>query len=214
MQACGEPHRPEFTVVCQLAKIKKTGTSSTKKGAKQIAAQKMLAFVQSIPQNEDQQQIATVDAEPSEKTLKTYREMKKSDIKPITVRIRDRHDFFIRLPIEDREASRKILMNGDVHVGTSKDKVDLICKALKLRYDIKDIPDHKEKHKIFVLYDDYDCVMTGKEPQLYDAILSYFQIMMNFVNIVAWKKSLANAIFKWPLLKRQNSKNFYFIVYH
>lgn len=185
MQACGEPHRPEFTVVCQLAKIKKTGTSSTKKGAKQIAAQKMLAFVQSIPQNEDQQQIATVDAEPSEKTLKTYREMKKSDIKPITVRIRDRHDFFMRLPIEDREASRKILMNGDVHVGTSKDKVDLICKALKLRYDIKDIPDHKEKYKIFVLYDDYDCVMTGKEPQLYDAILSYFQIMMNFVNIVA-----------------------------
>lgn len=183
MQACGEPHRPEFTVVCQLAKIKKTGTSSTKKGAKQIAAQKMLEFVQSIRQNEDQQQIATVDAEPSERTLKTYRELKKSDIKPISVRIRDRHDFFMRLPVEDREAACEILRRNDVHYGTSKDKVDLICKALKLRYDIKEVTDHSEKFKIFVIIDDYDCVITDREPQLYDRILNYFQIMMNLVTI-------------------------------
>lgn len=46
MQACDEPYRPEFTVICQMAHIKRTGTASTKKGAKQIAAQAM--FVQNI----------------------------------------------------------------------------------------------------------------------------------------------------------------------
>lgn len=179
LQACGEPHRPEFTVICQLAHIKRTGTSSTKKGAKQIAAQSMLTFVQSIPQNEDQQQIATVDAEPTEKTFRTYRELKKSDIKPISVRIRDRHNHFMRLPGEDREAAHELLRDKSAIFGTNKDKVDLICKALKLRYELKDIPDHSEKYKVFVLLDDYDCVITDKEPLLYDRIIQYFKVMMN-----------------------------------
>lgn len=179
MQGCGEPHRPEFTVVCQLAHIKRTGTSSTKKGAKQIAAQAMLSFVQSISQNEDQQQIATVDAEPIEKTFRTYRELKKSDIKPISIRLRHRHNFFMRLPIEDREAACQIINDYSVNGGTSKDKVDLVCKALKQKYDIKEMPNHKHNYKLFVLLGDYDCVITDKEPELYDRILDYFKVMMN-----------------------------------
>lgn len=183
MQACGEPHRPEFTVMCQLAHIKCTGTASTKKGAKQIAAQSMLTFVQNISQNENQQQLATVDAEPTEKTFRTYRELKKSDIKPISIRIRDRHNYLMRLPGDDRKAAYEILKSHSASIGTSRDKVDLICKALKIRYDIKDIPDHPEKLKIFVLLDDYDCVVVDKEPYLYDRILDYFKVMMNLVNI-------------------------------
>lgn len=184
MQACGEPHRPEFTVVCQLAHIKRTGTSSTKKGAKQIAAQSMLAFVQSIQQNEEQQQIATVDAEPTEKTFRTYRELKKSDIKPISVRIRDRHNHFMRLPGEDRQNATKLITDDSAMFGTNKDKVDLICKALKVRYEFRDIPDHKENCKLFVLFDDYDCVITDKEPDLYNRIIDYFKIMMNVTQVV------------------------------
>lgn len=183
MQACGEPHRPEFTVMCQLAHIKCTGTASTKKGAKQIAAQSMLSFVQNISQNEDQQQVATVDAEPTEKTFRTYRELKKSDIKPISIRIRDRHNHFMRLPGEDRQAAYEILKSDGASIGSNKDKIDLICKALKIRYDIKDIPDHPENHKIFLLLDDYDCVIVGKEPYLHDRILEYFKVMMNLRNI-------------------------------
>lgn len=183
MQACGEPHRPEFTFVCQLAHIKCTGTASTKKGAKQIAAHSMLSFVQNISQNENQQQIATLDAEPSEKIFRTYRELKKSDIKPVSVRLRDRHNYFMRLPVEHREAAFEILQSDGAEIGSDKDKVDLVCKALKIKYDIKDIPDHPHQHKVFVILDDYDCVITGKEPYLYQRIIEYFNVMMNFTYI-------------------------------
>ncbi|XP_055320482.1 uncharacterized protein LOC129577458 [Sitodiplosis mosellana] len=143
----------------------------------------MLSFVQNISQNENQQQLATVDAEPAEKTFRTYRELKKSDIKPISIRIRDRNNYFMRLPGEDRQAVYEILKSDGATIGTNKDKVDLICKTLKIRYDIKEIPDHPQKHKFFVLLDDYDCVIVGKEPYLYDRIIEYFKIMMNFINI-------------------------------
>lgn len=179
MQACGEPHRPEFTVICQMAHVKRTGTASTKKGAKQIAAQAMLSFVQSISQNENQQQIATVEADPPEKTFRTYRELKKSDIKPISVRIRDRHNFFLRMPNEDRLEALKILSSDNALVGSNRDKVDLICKTLKIRYELKDVPDHRDRCKIFVLLDDFDCVIVDKEPDLYNNVLAYFRVMMN-----------------------------------
>lgn len=184
MQACGQPHRPEFTVVCQMAHIKTTGTASTKKGAKQIAALEMLSFVQNISQNEDQQQLATVDADPPEKTFRTYRELKKSDIKPFSIRIRQRHNYFMRLPTEDRQAAFDILQSDSAVIGTNMDKVDLICKTLKIRYEYKNVPNHPEKMKIFLLHDDYDCVLIDKEPQLYDRIVDYFKTMMNFRNVV------------------------------
>lgn len=184
MQACGEPHRPEFTIVCQLAHIKRTGTFSTKKGAKQIAAQAMLAFVQNVSLNENQQQIATIDAEPVEKTFRTYRELKKSEIKPISVRIRDRHNHFLRLPQEDRVAAINILRSNGASIGTNRDKVDLICKALKIRYEIKDMHEQGGNKKIFLLLDDYDCVMFGEESRLYDRIIDYFKIMLNSVTFI------------------------------
>lgn len=184
MQACGEPHRPEFTVICQLAHIKRTGTASTKKGAKQIAAQAMLSIVQTCSQNDDQQQVVTVDAEPAEKTFRTYRELKRSGIKAISIRIRDRHNYFMRFPEESRKEAYKILQSDGATVGTSKDKVDLICKALKVRYEIKEIPDHPNQHKMFMLLDDYDCVLFGAEPSLYDRTLDYFKVMMNIRNFV------------------------------
>lgn len=184
MQACGEPHRPEFTVVCQLAHIKRTGTFSTKKGAKQIAAQTMLAFVQNISLNENEQQVATVDADPTEKTFRTYRELKKSEIKPIAVRIRDRHNHFLRLPVEDQCAAHDIFKSNGAAIGTSKDKVDLMCKALKIRYEVKDVPNHGGNHKVFLLLDDYDCVIVGDESYLYERILDYFKTMLNFTTII------------------------------
>lgn len=184
MQACGEPHRPEFTVVCQLAHIKRTGTFSTKKGAKQIAAQAMLAFVQNISLNENQQQIATVDSEPSEKVFRTYRELKKSDIKPISVRIRERHNHFLRLPEEDRLAAYDILRSGGAAIGTNKDIVDLICKTLKIRYEIKDAPDQAKNQKIFLLLDDYDCVIVDHESRLFDRTIDYFKVMLNFRTVI------------------------------
>lgn len=178
LQACGAPHAPEFTALCQLAHIKCTGRASSKKAAKQSAAQAMLAFVEDVSQNEDQMQLATVEAELPETTFRKYRELKHSDIKPISIRIRDRHNFFHRLPEGDRKEAYKILRSDSVGIGTNKDKIDLVCKALKLNYEIKDIPGHIGKNKIFTLLGDYDCVITDKEPDLYDRLVKYFIRML------------------------------------
>lgn len=184
MQACGQPHRPEFTIHCQLAHLQCNGRGSTKKAAKQNAAQEMLSLVEKISQNEneneneDKLQLTTVEDEPAENTFRTYRELKKSDIKSTSVRIRNRHNYFLRLPDENRKAAFRILKSNSAAIGTSKDIVDLVCKALKLKYEIKDVPGHVGGNKIFVLLDDFDCVITDKEPKLYDRIIKYFRTMM------------------------------------
>ena len=178
-QAYGEPHRPVFTVKCQLSSIIRTGTYSTKKGAKQIAARAVLDIVQSFPQNEEQQQLATVQSEPPEKLFITYRELKNSGIKPKSVRLRDRHQFFLRLPENDRNEAKKYLLDESGIYGTSKDIVDLVCGALKLKYNIYNVPDDVKGRKIFALKSNHDCVLSGKEPDLYDQVIEHFKTMMN-----------------------------------
>lgn len=178
MQASGQPHRREFTCLCQLSHLESTGKGSTKKAAKQNAAQEMLLLVKNISEDKNQKQIKTIESEPMDETFRTYRELKKSDIKPTKVRIRDRHNYFLRLPNEDRKVAYKLLESNSAAIGTSKDIVDLVCKALKLPYEIKEVPGHTENNKIFVLLGDFDCVITDKEPILYDRIIKYFRTMM------------------------------------
>lgn len=178
MEASGQPHCREFTCLCQLAHLESTGKGTTKKGAKQNAAQQMLLLVKNISEDKNQKQIKTTESEPIDETFRTFRELKKSDIKPTTVRIRDRHNYFLRLPNADRKAAYQILKSNSAAIGTSKDVVDLVCKALKQPYEIKEVPGHSENHKIFVLTGDFDCVITDKEPILYDRIIKYFRTMM------------------------------------
>lgn len=178
MQASGQPHRPEFTCHCQLSHLESTGKGLTKKGAKQNAALEMLSLVKNISEDKTQKQIAAPKTEPAEETFRTFRELKKSDIKPKSVRIRDRHNYFLRLPNEDRQAAYQILKSNSAAIGTSKDVVDLVCKALKIPYEIKEVPGHIENNKIFVLLGNFDCVITDKEPILYDRIIKYFRTMM------------------------------------
>lgn len=181
LQACGDPHRPIFTVKCQLSSISRTGTYSTKKGAKQIAARAVLDIVQNFTQNEEKQQIATVpQSEPPEKLFITYRELKNSGIKPKTIRLRDRHQFFLRLPEADRIEAKKYLLSESGIYGTSKDIVDLVCDALKLKYNIYNVPNDVKGRKIFALSNsNHDCVLAGSEPQLYDDVIEHLKTMMN-----------------------------------
>lgn len=178
MQASGQPHRPEFTCHCQLSHLQSTGKGLTKKSAKQNAAQEMLLLVKTVSEDKSQKQIKVLESEPVEETFRTFRELKKSGIKPKMVRIRDRHNFFLRLPNEDRKAAHQILKSNSAAIGTNKDVVDLVCKALKLQYEIKPVPGHTENNKIFVLLGDFDCVIADKEPILYDRIIKYFRTMM------------------------------------
>lgn len=179
IQASGEPHHPFFTYSCQLSSINRKGTFKTKKGAKQIAARSVLEIILSFPQNEEQQQVATIDSEPPEKIFQTYRELKELGIKHQKISIRNRHNFFMCLPEEDRiEATNILTDNSDVFYGSSKDKVDLACTALKIKYDIKDLP-NQPFYKIFHLIGKHDCVLADNEDCLYDRVISHFKTMLN-----------------------------------
>lgn len=144
----------------------------------------MLEVIQNFAQNEEKIQIATVESEPPEKLFCTYREMKNDGVKPRSARIRDRHNYFLRLPEDDLNEAKKILMDDSIIYGTSKEKVHLACNALKIKYDVKDIPDHRAMHKIFYLQGNHDCVLADKEDLLYDRVIDHFKTILNLNNFI------------------------------
>lgn len=140
-----------------------------------MAFRAVLDIVQSFPQNEEQQQLATTvqsDAESDQPTFQTYRELVKLGIEPKVTHFRDRHLFFLNRPEDDRMEAHRILADSNV---TNEQKIDLICSALKLKYDFRN------DRTIFVLIGQHDCVVIGKtESNLYDNVINHFKIMLDF----------------------------------
>lgn len=147
-----------------------------------MAAQAMLNIVQQLPvENDDQKQIAPLDFEPPEKVMRTYRELKKNDIKPEAINLSQRHDYFSRLPETERDAAIKILQGAEsMFVGGSRlDMLDLVCKAMKVPYEVSDIPNHPQNHKMFVFKGDFDSVHIGSGDELYERVIDYLMTMLN-----------------------------------
>lgn len=181
-QAFGAPHAPEFTVECRVASITRVGTFSTKKGAKQIAAQEMLNVIQQMSNDYSELQVATLNDYPPETHIKTYREMKNSDIKihPGTL-LSDRHKFFQNMENAQKEQLRKILFDLNE---TPKEKVHLLCMELNWKYNVSQVKDHPSGNMyLFELRGvNYDVVLTGTVPTLYEDILNYLKMMSGVVN--------------------------------
>lgn len=187
LQACGEPHKPLFTVLCQLASIKRTGIALTKKVAKQIAARRVLKIVQSaLQQNENEQQIATLDSEsePTEKVPQTYLQWKRSGTKHLAIRLNERHNWLeTQLSQEDRNAVYDILCGKDAVRYKDSELVDRVCDQLNLKYDVCPIAQHPQKFSTFVLRGNYDVVLVNETDKLYSRAVDYFKTMMNFQKI-------------------------------
>lgn len=178
MQASGEPHRPEFKVICNLATIKRTGRHSTKKGAKQMAALAMLEVVQNFPEKESRLQLARVDVDPPEKLFRTYCELRKNDItKYRPIRLSDRNRYLREFPVDQRQEAFDIVIRDPIN--TPRNKVDLLCKALKLDYSFKDVP-NLPTYQTFILEGDHECVLIEPKERLSERVLDYFAIMMGF----------------------------------
>lgn len=181
-QAFGAPHSPEFTVECRLASMVRVGTFSTKKGAKQIAAQEMLNVIQKLPVGENQLQVATLTDEGPEQHVQTYRELKNSDIKAFPgTKLCDRHKFFQKLSNEQKEKMRSVLF--DINE-TPREKLHLLCSTMKWKYTVNPVLNHPEGNiKIFELQGiNYDVVKSGTEDELYAELLDYFKCMSGVVN--------------------------------
>lgn len=175
-QAYGTAHAPEFRVECRVASIVRVGTYSTKKRAKQIAAQAMLDVLLSMPQQQHQQQIATLDEEMPERHMKTYRELRKSETKYSGVKLSDRHKFFQRLEPGDVENWRNIFHNINE---TAREKVYMLCRSMGWKIALTAVDGHPDgRMKLFELHGcDYDVVLVGVESELFDEALEYFRDM-------------------------------------
>lgn len=141
----------------------------------------MLDVVQQFDRSDDDKQVALVDKfepEPVEKVIRTYRDLKKSDIKPVVVRFNKRHNYFARFEQDKRQLVSEILYGPH----TPKDMVHLICEALKVKHSLDDVPKHPGHVKMFVLQGEYDCVIVAKEEFLWNKIVKYFKVMFNFEN--------------------------------
>lgn len=175
-QAYGAAHAPEFRVECRVASIVRVGTFSTKKRAKQIAAQAMLDVINALPMDEHQQQIATRAEEMPERHMKTYREVKKLEVSCAGVKLCDRHKFFRKLEEPDQAKWRHIFYAINE---TACEKVHMLCRAMGWKVVVKPVEGHPDhRMRLFELHGcNYDVALAGVEPDLYDEVLEYFRDM-------------------------------------
>lgn len=154
-----------------------TSDTSTKiKDIKQIVSH----AAPSIVQNESQPPAAPLVSDPPENLFNTYHKLRTPTIQSTPLTLHNRHNFFLRLPEENQIRAREILLDQSGIFGTTnKDKVNLTCKALELRYKFQNSGKRQSNYKIFSLQGDYDCVLMGKIPDLYDRIVDYFKTMLN-----------------------------------
>lgn len=167
----GKDHLPIFSAVCEVSSIKCTAVASNKKDAKQFAARAVLDAIQ----NEN-------DSANQPKTLfRLHRKHRaNTQSKSADDTLRNRHNYFMCLPEEDRNRAREILLDASEKYGiTNKKKIDIVCAALKLQYNIQNMNQSRSNYKVFSLEVDFDCVHMGKIPDLYDRVVDYFKTMLN-----------------------------------
>lgn len=176
-KACGTAHAPFFEYECRIASLVRVGGSSTKKGAKQIAAQEMLNVILRMYADDNCKQIATLTDVPPSKHIQTYREFKKSDIKThLGIPLRHRHKFFQNLDAEDKAKIAEVLQ--EIHE-TPKERVYLLFKALSWEYKVSLVPEHPLGRVMFfeLLGINFDMAISGIESILYKEVLEYISSM-------------------------------------
>lgn len=188
----GESHQREFTYGCKLGSNEKLGIASTKKEAKQIAAREMLQCIgddcnaDEIDNGADSsgrgwvlplQEIPSV-----EEVLEEYRRLRKPHIQPVEDGLRNRQNFFLKLPEADRSMAQHLLMFYRPELFSAKDIVDEVCKVLQLQYRLESL---SSGFKVFVLAETrYDCVIIEKANVLFEKVIDYLKNMINLQNPV------------------------------
>lgn len=178
-QASGAAHAPEFVVECQVASIVRVGVFSSKKGAKQLAAKKVLAVLQDLTMSEELLQIAKNRCdEPVEKLFKRYYELKKEETKVKSgVKLADRYLFFVNLSDDIKTRIKTVLDDAD----TDEEKVYLICQALNCKYNVSLVPNHTRRNVHCVeIFSEYDLCFANTVPEVYTEIVEYIRVALNF----------------------------------
>lgn len=180
LQASGAAHAPEFVVECQVASIVRVGVFSSKKGAKQLAAKKVLAVLQDVMMNDELLQIAKSRTdEPPEKLFKRYYELKKEENKVKSgVKLGDRYLYFVSLS-DEIQSKLKAILNDDGE--SDMEKVHQVCEAMDCKYNVSPVPNHRQRNIFCVeIFCDYDLCFANTVPEVYTEIVNYLKVALNF----------------------------------
>lgn len=193
MSVTGESHQREFTFGCKLGLNEKHGIASTKKEAKQKAACLMLECI-GEEFSSDTESSFSESCDPAswvlplqeiqsvEEVLAEYRRLKKPYIQPVEDGLRNRQNFFLKLPEADRLMAQNLLMCYCADVISAKDIVDEVCEVLRLKYRLES---RRNGLKVFALAETrYDCVIIAKASELFERVIDYLKTMLNLQNPV------------------------------
>uniref|UniRef100_A0A0K8TRN9 Putative staufen n=1 Tax=Tabanus bromius TaxID=304241 RepID=A0A0K8TRN9_TABBR len=178
----GSPEAPEFEVKCEIASIIRFATFSTKKGAKQLAARKLIDILQAAEVEEHEKQVVLLDDcikhenENLQKKIKTYREYKNSDNKIVPgMLLRDRHDYFRKLDDEIKKKAYDVLSK---YYGSPKEQVADLLKALGISYKETSFAAAFGPMHFIELECEIDVVFADREKNIYQQMLQYFHDML------------------------------------
>uniref|UniRef100_A0A1B0A3Z4 DRBM domain-containing protein n=1 Tax=Glossina pallidipes TaxID=7398 RepID=A0A1B0A3Z4_GLOPL len=188
IQEGGASDAPEFIAVCSLASIRRFGTSTKKKDARQKAALALLTVVQNRGRgsfDHDMRGISvdeTMEDVESERYLKfkTYRELTESILGGDApgIPLSERHNYFRKFRKCLKVEANNILSK---QYDSDQEKVIKLFEALKITPKITKMPalDTLELMVSIELNCEYDVYFANLESKIYKQVLNYFQIMLN-----------------------------------
>lgn len=110
-------------------------------------------------------------------TIRTYRDLKKSDIKKLPgITLYNRHNYFVELEEAKVANARQILKENLAPI----DKVQQLFNALGLKYEISSINSKQYGKKAFweLIGCDFDACMAAPYDEIYDKVVDYMTTML------------------------------------
>jgi Double-stranded RNA binding motif len=174
----GSPHLPQFEISCHVATIKKSAFYSSKKGAKQLAAQKLLEAIQKIVLPVEDLSELEAKEDTNQKLFEKYRQTRKGASKKQPDDIDKRHHFFVQLYPEKQACCRAVANDENIHEPATK--VELMLEALQLEYKVCDVEGREWPMRSFELVNaNYDCFLLFPQPSFYSGLLDYLKTMLS-----------------------------------
>lgn len=146
--------------------------------ARQNVAQamvKVLSVVQSSCQGVQMNEFLAEDHDRRQYYMDLY--LSKQGLKNIDgTKLTDRHNYFVQLDKEKLAKAETILEDADE--GDEKETVWLVCRALGIKFKMEKLTHHPGVISWELDTENFDAYYQGPEPQIWERIVSYFQVML------------------------------------
>lgn len=200
MSVTGESHLREFTFGCRLGLHLTYGCGFTKKDAKKKAASEMLKLIKNgvvkVESTDDSFNTTSSDNSDGpvnivlpvlevptvDEILAEYRRLARPYIQPIENGLRNRRNFFLKLPAEKRRYVEQLLSRNRSY-RSSQEIVSDCFKAMEIGYEIKSMAKPLNFKRFCITDVKYDCVIIAQSDELYEKVIDYLKTMFNLQKV-------------------------------